>query len=54
MHAFRMYSIGTKALVFMPNGGSSYGFTIHPIHQDLHAISSLLGLVYFRESALII
>ncbi len=27
----RMYCIDTKALVFMFNGGSSYGFTIHPI-----------------------
>ncbi len=27
----RMYCIDTKALVFMSNGGSLYGFTIHPI-----------------------
>ncbi len=26
-----MYCIDTEALVFMFNGGSSYGFTIHPI-----------------------
>ncbi len=28
----RMYCIDTEALVFMFNGGSSYGFTIHPSH----------------------
>ncbi len=27
----RMYCINTEASVFMFNGGSSYGFTIHPI-----------------------
>ncbi len=27
----RMYCIDTEALVFMFNGGSPYGFTIHPI-----------------------
>ncbi len=29
--ALRMYCIDTEALVFMCNGGSPYGFTIHPI-----------------------
>ncbi len=28
----RMYCIDTEALVFMFNGGSPYGFTIHPIN----------------------
>ena len=30
----RMYCIDTKALVFMFNGGSPYGFTIHPIFTN--------------------
>ncbi len=29
--ALRMYCIDTEALVFMFNGGSPYGFTIHSI-----------------------
>ncbi len=41
--SLRMYCIDTEALVFMFNGGSSYGSTIHPIFTricmlDLHAL----------------
>ncbi len=31
----RMYCIDTEALVFMFNGGSPYGFTIHPIFKRI-------------------
>ena len=31
----RMYCIDTEALVFMFSGGSSYGFTIHPIFTTI-------------------
>ena len=30
-----MYCIDTEALVFMINGGSPYGFTIHPIFTGI-------------------
>ncbi len=30
LNVLRTYCIDTEALVFMFNGGSSYGFTIHP------------------------
>ncbi len=34
-----MYCIDTEALVFMFNGGSSYGFTIHPIFTRICMLS---------------
>ena len=43
MFILRMYCIDTKALVFMYNGASSYGFAIHPI-------STRLCMLYLRAS----
>ncbi len=36
-----MYCIDTEALVFMFNGGSPYGFTIHPIFTRIYMLYGL-------------
>ncbi len=43
-----MYCIDTEALVFVFNGGSSYGFTNHPIFTRICMLDGLMGplLVY--------
>ena len=41
-----MYCIDTKALVFMFNGGTPYGFTIHPIFTRI----KVLLLVYTNHT----
>ncbi len=44
-----MYCIDTEALVFMFNGGSPYGFTIHPIFTRICGTPALSMQYIIKE-----